>query len=365
VLAGGKCWQVRRGAKAGAWRHRSRGYRAAVTLRLPLFLAIATALAAPNTAVGQPVPVADPGFLPPSRAAADLKLFEQEALLCDIGFPHACWAAYRSLADKGAALGARYRAGCDAGALGDCVRVAYFAARAAPDVRARLVRACDGGIGAGCLVLGDFATLAAESGRSTSPPPREAAAAYERACRSNHLRACIELAEMFVDGFGVELSLESATAILQPWCAAGHEKACAAQRDVRCAAQGKGPACGTTPASPDAPRPLVWVATEDAAFARAKREHRGVLVELYDDGSAASRVQASELRRRAIAAKIDFVGVRIDVTRPGAVRDAVMKRLDIAAPGIVFFRPDRKEVSRVVRLKRGEALVAAVPWIAP
>jgi hypothetical protein len=337
-----------------------------VTLRLPLFLAIATVLVARTTAVGQPLPVADPGFLPPSRAAADLKLFQQEALLCDIGFPHACWAAYQSFADKGAALGARYRAGCDAGALGDCVRVAYFAAsRMAPDVRARLVRACDGGLGIGCLVLGDVATLDAEIARSASRPPREAAAAYERACRSNHLRACIELAEMFVDGFGVELSLESATALLQPWCAAGHEKACAAQRDVRCAAQGEGPACGVPSASPDAPRPLVWVATEDEAFARAKREHRGVLVELYDDRSAASRVQASELRRRAIAAKIDFVGVRIDVTRPGAVRDAVMKRLDIAAPGIVFFRPDRKEVSRVVRLKRGEALIAAVPWIAP
>jgi hypothetical protein len=305
-------------------------------------------------------------FLPPSRAAADLKLFQQEALLCDIGFPPACFAAFQSFADRGAALGARYRAGCDAGALGDCVRVFYFAEpRTAPDVRARLVRACDGGIGAGCLLLGDLATLDAERARSSSLAPREAAAAYERACRGNHLRGCIELAEMFVDGFGVELSLETATAILQPWCAAGHQKACAAQRDVTCAAQGEGPACGIAWASPDAPRSLVWVATEDEAFTRAKREHRGVLIELYDDGSAASRVQASELRRRAIAAKLDFVGVRIDVTRPGAARDAIMKRLDIATPGMVFFGPDRKELSRLVRLKRGEALIAAVPWIAP
>jgi thiol:disulfide interchange protein len=126
------------------------------------------------------------------------------------------------------------------------------------------------------------------------------------------------------------------------------------------ACAGHGPA---EPADRPAPATAAWAADEAAAFARARAEHRGVLIEFWTAWAAPCAELASTLRAAPVEAELAraFVPVRFDVSADrddDAARRARYQATTL--PALVFVAPDGRVVGRVDRVLDAAELVPVI-----
>jgi len=108
---------------------------------------------------------------------------------------------------------------CDLGLDAGCASLAAFVKA---DGQAVFSRACDGGDGVSCFMLGwqiVTGTVAAE--------PARAAALFERSCAAGWARGCGSLAEFYVHGQGVPVDLARAMECYEKACNGGDAPSCA------------------------------------------------------------------------------------------------------------------------------------------
>lgn len=128
--------------------------------------------------------------------------------------------------------------------------------------------------------------------------------------------------------------------------------------------------CGSEPKpSPPAPAPavalqdLAWTSDEAAAFARARAEHKGVLV----DFSATWCIPCEELEKAFRTGAVhdaivrDFVPLKFDVSEASDASAARQDRYRVTAlPGVVFITTDGQIVGRLSQVLDADALLRTV-----
>lgn len=118
--------------------------------------------------------------------------------------------------------------------------------------------------------------------------------------------------------------------------------------------------CAGSPATGTGP---VWAADEAAAFARARREDKVVLVLFTADWSAPAKEVSAWLDRRAVRAELapHFVGWRVDVTRGDDASAALQERYRASGvPTVLFVEADGSVAERYEGSFDEPALRAAI-----
>ena len=92
--------------------------------------------------------------------------------------------------------GKNFGRACDLGHADGCARLAAFVQNGGQEV---FVRACDGGDGVSCFILG----WQMDKGMGVTADPARAAALFERSCAAGWARGCGSLGECYRQGEGV------------------------------------------------------------------------------------------------------------------------------------------------------------------
>jgi thiol:disulfide interchange protein DsbD len=104
-------------------------------------------------------------------------------------------------------------------------------------------------------------------------------------------------------------------------------------------------ACSTRAAPPPS-----WAADETSAFARARTEGKGVVIELYATWCVPCGVLDKELRAPAVAAPLAerWIPVKLDVTEDDARTQALRARYHATTlPAVLLVRADGTVVDRI------------------
>jgi hypothetical protein len=115
--------------------------------------------------------------------------------------------------------GKNFGAACDLGLDAGCASLAAFVRDGGEGV---LSRACDGGDGVSCFLLGWQIVL-----KGAAADPTRAAALFERSCAAGWARGCGALGEFYVHGEGVPLDLARAMSSYEQACNGGDAPSCA------------------------------------------------------------------------------------------------------------------------------------------
>jgi len=225
----------------------------------------------------------------------------------------------------------KYQAACDRAAGPDCFRAAVFSKELKAQI-AGFDRGCGANVLEACFAEGSlFEQIAAANPKDPRVPEvhRRAAALFEDSCRRGFAPACDELASR----------------------------------------RGAPSASPTPPSASGLPPPeqlrhaMTWESDEAAAFDKARRTGKGVILEIYSSKEPASDALAHALRNMDnILALGDWVAARVDVSRDDDAARAVLARLRVKkAPAVLFLTTDRNELRRVTGLRNFDELRKAAP----
>jgi hypothetical protein len=176
---------------------------------------------------------------PPARTPTDPAV-DPRLAACEQGDWTYCWLRAHDGSIPGHAM-ASYRAGCQAGVAGDCMRVGVFVDAGDPKRPAIFQKACDGGVTAACdSIAGAWAKLA----QRERDPARQAElyarafALFEDGCARGDAGACSSLALAYASGDGVAVDAAQARRHADRSCTLSRLEPCPLRVDVECALGG-------------------------------------------------------------------------------------------------------------------------------
>ena len=136
---------------------------------------------------------------------------------------------------------------------------------------------------------------------------------------------------------------------------------------IACGSESKPPPSSPAPAAATSARGgaqnLAWTSDEAAAFARARAEHKGVLIDFSATWCIPCEELEKELRSGAVYDVIarDFVPLKFDVSEDNDATAARRDRYGVTSlPTVVFITTDGKVVGRVLQVLEAGALLRAV-----
>lgn len=118
--------------------------------------------------------------------------------------------------------GKNFGRACDLGLAAGCASLAEFVQHGGQDV---FLRACDGGDGVSCFILGGQV----EKGFGVTADPARAAALFERSCAVGWARGCGTMGEFYREGEGVPVDLVRAMDNYAKACEGGDARSCASE----------------------------------------------------------------------------------------------------------------------------------------
>jgi thiol:disulfide interchange protein len=95
--------------------------------------------------------------------------------------------------------------------------------------------------------------------------------------------------------------------------------------------------------------PRAWLTDETAAFALARGEHKGVLIDFAADWSVPSVEMSATLDNLRSEIDRDFVRLRVDVSDQSAADEAMQRRYSATTnPAIVFVDASGKHLGQIL-----------------